>query len=42
MNCRNPPVSISRLSEVAGARLRLVSTGPDREQTILHVNPFAD
>ena len=33
---------LSRLSEVAGAPIALVSTGPDREQTILHVNPFAD
>lgn len=32
---------LTRLSEVAGAPIALVSTGPDREQTILHVNPFA-
>ena len=31
---------LTRLSEVAGAPIALVSTGPDREQTILHVNPF--
>lgn len=32
---------LTRLAEVAGAPIALVSTGPDREQTILHVNPFA-
>ena len=31
---------LTRLSEVAGAPIALVSTGPDREQTILHVDPF--
>lgn len=30
-----------RLAEVAGAPIALVSTGPDREQTILHTDPFA-
>ena len=33
---------LTRLSEVAGAPIALVSTGPDREQTILHTDPFAD
>ena len=32
---------LERLSEVAGAPITLVSTGPDREQTILHADPFA-
>ena len=32
---------LTRLSEVAGAPIALVSTGPDREQTILHTDPFA-
>lgn len=32
---------LTRLAEVAGAPIALVSTGPDRAQTILHVNPFA-
>lgn len=32
---------LSRLSEIAGAPIALVSTGPDREQTILYTNPFA-
>ena len=31
---------LARLSEVAGAPIALVSTGPDRAQTILHVDPF--
>ena len=31
---------LTRLSEVAGAPIALVSTGPDCEQTILHVDPF--
>ncbi|MCD8339106.1 MAG: adenylosuccinate synthase [Burkholderiales bacterium] len=31
---------LKRLSEVAGAPLAVVSTGPDREQTILLKNPF--
>lgn len=31
---------LERLAEVAGAPIALVSTGPDREQTILHVDPF--
>ena len=30
-----------RLAAVAGAPIALVSTGPDREQTILHTDPFA-
>ncbi len=33
---------LTRLSEVAGAPIALVSTGPDREQTILYTDPFAD
>lgn len=33
---------LTRLSEVAGAPIALVSTGPDRAQTILHTDPFAD
>ncbi len=32
---------LTRLAEVAGAPIALVSTGPDREQTILHTDPFA-
>jgi adenylosuccinate synthase len=32
---------VERLSEVAGVRLDLVSTGPDREQTIVLRHPFA-
>lgn len=32
---------LTRLAEVAGAPIALVSTGPDREQTILRANPFA-
>ena len=32
---------LERLSEVAGAPITLVSTGPDRGQTILHADPFA-
>lgn len=32
---------LTRLSEIAGAPIALVSTGPDREQTILYTNPFA-
>ena len=31
---------LTRLAEVAGAPIALVSTGPDRAQTILHTNPF--
>lgn len=31
---------LTRLSEVAGAPIALVSTGPDREQTILMHSPF--
>jgi adenylosuccinate synthase len=31
---------VERLSEVAGVRLDLVSTGPDREQTIVLRHPF--
>ncbi len=31
---------LTRLSEVAGAPIAVVSTGPDREQTILLKNPF--
>ncbi len=31
---------LERLSEVSGAPLAVVSTGPDREQTILLKNPF--
>ena len=33
---------LTRLAEVAGAPIALVSTGPDRSQTILHTDPFAD
>ncbi len=33
---------LKRLSEVAGCPIALVSTGPDRDQTILYTNPFAD
>lgn len=33
---------LTRLAEVAGAPIALVSTGPDREQTILHTDPFAN
>ncbi len=33
---------LTRLSEVAGCPIAVVSTGPDREHTILHFNPFAD
>jgi adenylosuccinate synthase len=33
---------LKRLSEVAGAPIALVSTGPDREQTILCHDPFED
>ena len=33
---------LSRLSEVAGCPIALVSTGPDRNQTILLKDPFAD
>ncbi len=33
---------LTRLSEVASAPIALVSTGPDRAQTILHTDPFAD
>lgn len=41
MNSPRPPGQyLTRLSEVAGAPIALVSTGPDREQTILHVDPF--
>lgn len=32
---------LTRLAEVAGAPIAVVSTGPDRVQTILRVNPFA-
>ena len=32
---------LKRLSEVAGCPIALVSTGPDRAQTILLDNPFA-
>lgn len=32
---------LTRLAEVAGAPIALVSTGPDRAQTILHTDPFA-
>ena len=32
---------LTRLSEVAGCPIALVSTGPDRSQTILHTDPFA-
>ena len=32
---------LTRLAEVAGAPIAAVSTGPDRVQTILRVNPFA-
>lgn len=31
---------LTRLSEVAGCPIALVSTGPDRAQTILHTDPF--
>lgn len=31
---------LTRLAEVAGAPIAVVSTGPDRVQTILRVNPF--
>ena len=33
---------LTRLAEVAGAPIALVSTGPDREQTILYTDPFAE
>ncbi|MCF0253194.1 MAG: adenylosuccinate synthetase, partial [Duodenibacillus sp.] len=33
---------LKRLSEVAGCPIALVSTGPDRSQTILLKDPFAD
>ena len=33
---------LTRLAEVAGAPIALVSIGPDREQTILHTDPFAN
>ena len=32
---------LERLSEVAGVRLDLVSTGPERDQTIVLRHPFA-
>ena len=32
---------LQRLSEVAGCPIALVSTGPDRSQTILMTDPFA-
>ena len=32
---------LTRLAEVAGAPIAVVSTGPDRVQTILRMNPFA-
>ncbi len=32
---------LQRLSEVAGCPIAVVSTGPDRDQTILYTNPFA-
>ena len=38
---RNARRYLERLSEVAGVRLDLVSTGPDREQTIVLRHPFA-
>jgi adenylosuccinate synthase len=38
----NAQAYLKRLSEVAGAPIALVSTGPDREQTILLHDPFAD
>lgn len=36
----NAKAYLTRLSEVAGAPIALVSTGPDRDQTILLQNPF--
>ncbi len=39
---RNTRRYVDRLEELAGARLALVSVGPDREETILMGNPFAE
>jgi adenylosuccinate synthase len=38
-NARN---YLRRLEEVAGAPIDLISTGPDREQTIVRREPFND